>query len=480
MKQTSVRVNYLMNALLAVAGVLFPLITFPYASRILLPDGVGKVTMATSFIAYFSMFAELGVPTYGIRACAKVRDNREALTQTVHELLGINLVLTGISYLFLAASLFLIPRLAEERLLYTVISVSVLLNVLGMEWLYKALELYTYITVRSIAFKLVALMAVFLMVRQESDYVVYGAISIFASSASNLLNLINARRHVDLRRPRGCDWKRHLKPVAIFFAMSCAATVYTNLDALMLGFMTTDADVGFYNAAVKVKGILVTVVTSLGVVLLPRSAYYVEHGQMDLFRSMTRKALHFVLVLASGVSLFFLLFAEESILLLSGEAFRDSIMPMRVIMPTVLLIGITNILGIQMLVPLGKEKTVLCSELVGAGVDLILNALLIPSLRATGAAIGTLAAELAVLAVQAYALRQETRGLFRDFRIFRHLLALLAAAAASIWLKGTGLPLLPLLACSAVCFFAVYFLSLLWMKDETVSEGMQFILRKMK
>ena len=241
-----------MNAVLTVSGFLFPLITFPYVFRILLPEGIGKVTMATSLIAYFSMFAQLGIPTYGIRACAVVRDDREKLTKTVHELLGINLFMALVSYVLLVLAVMLIPRLQEEKTLYFVVSISILLNSLGMEWLYKALEQYTYITVRSIVFKIIALAATFLLIHAESDYNIYGGITIFAASASNLLNLLNAGRYVSLRRPEGCDWRCHLKPVAVFFALSCAATVYTNLDALMLGFMTTDADVGFYEAAVKV------------------------------------------------------------------------------------------------------------------------------------------------------------------------------------------------------------------------------------
>ncbi len=460
----------MMNALLAVSGVVFPLITFPYVSRVLLPEGTGKVAMAASLIAYFTMLAELGIPTYGITACAKVRDDREALTRTVHELLGISLAMSLVSYALLALALLFIPRLSAEKPLYCVMSVTILLNAVGMEWLYKALDRYAYITVRSLAFRLVALGAIFLMVRSKKDYVVYGGLFIFAASASNLVNFLCAGKYISLRRPKGCDWKRHLKPVAVFFAMACAVTVYTNLDALMLGFMTTDVDVGYYNAAVKVKGILVGVVTALGVVLLPRSSWYVEHGQMEAFREISLKALRFVLVLASGLALFFMIFSEESILLLSGEAYRDAILPMRIIMPTVLLIGLTNLLGIQMLVPLGREKTVLRSVLAGAAVDLVLNALLIPPLRSAGAAVGTLAAETVVLGIQLSALKEETGAFFRAYRWPRLLLALAAAGAASLWLKWTSLSRFPCVACGAVCFFAVYFLSLLLMKEETLTE----------
>ena len=470
MKERSVKKNFIMNALLAMSGFVFQIITFPYISRVLGPAGTGKVSFATSVVAYFSMFAQLGIPTYGIRACAKVRDDRAALTRTAHELLGINLAMDALSYMLLALALVLVPRLKADRTLIAIISATVLLNSIGMEWLYKALEQYTYITVRSIAFKLVALAAMFLLVRAEEHYVVYGGISIFAASASNLLNFANARRYIDLRRPRDCNWRRHVRPVMIFFGMSCAATVYTNLDALMLGFMTTDADVGLYNAAVKVKTILVSVVTALGAVLLPRFSYYIEHGQTDAFRRMAQKALRFVLLFASALALYFALYAPECILVLSGEAYLGSIAPMRFIMPTVLFIGLSNVLGMQILVPLGREKLVLQSEVCGVIVDLILNALLIPRLKATGAAIGTLAAEAAVLAVQYHALRGEVGAFFRGYGWLRLLASLAVAAAAGLWVKALALPPFPALVLSAACFFAAYGLFMLWRKEEIASE----------
>ena len=264
MKSPSIRRNFLMNAMLTMSSFLFPLITFPYVSRILLPSGTGTVSFATSVVAYFNMFAQLGIPTYGIRACAQVRDDREALTRTAHELLLLNLIMSVISYAVLAVCLVTVPRLRAERTLITVISFTIALTAIGMEWLYKALEQYTYITARSLAFKLVALAAVFLLIRSQEDYVIYGGITIFAASASNVLNLINARKYIGFRPVGGYDLRRHLRPVAIFFAMACATTIYTHLDNVMLGFMATDADVGFYGAAVKIKSILVNVVTALG------------------------------------------------------------------------------------------------------------------------------------------------------------------------------------------------------------------------
>lgn len=156
-KNKSIKLNFIMNVILTMSSFIFPLITFPYVSRILLPEGTGKVSFATSLISYFSMFAQLGIPTYGIRACAKVRDDKEELTRTTQELVIINFVMSVISYTALAVALMLVPRLREERALYIIVSLTIAFNVIGMEWMYKALEQYTYITIRSIIFKFVAL-----------------------------------------------------------------------------------------------------------------------------------------------------------------------------------------------------------------------------------------------------------------------------------------------------------------------------------
>ena len=165
MKNRNVKVNVIMNALLTMSSFIFPLITFPYVSRILLPVGTGKVSFATSLVSYFTMISQLGIPTYGIRACAKVRDNKMELSRITHELLFINFTMSILSYLLLIAAIVFVPRLREERALYVVVGSTIILTAIGMEWLYKALEQYTYITIRSIIFKFISLIAMFFLVQ---------------------------------------------------------------------------------------------------------------------------------------------------------------------------------------------------------------------------------------------------------------------------------------------------------------------------
>lgn len=479
MKKKSIKLNFIMNIILTMSSFIFPLITFPYVSRVLLPAGTGKVSMATSVITYFSMFAQLGIPTYGIRACAKVRDDRKELSKVAQELLIINIIMSLISYVVLFVLIFFVPKFRCEKELYIVLSFTIILTAIGMEWLYKALEHYTYITVRSVIFKFIALIGMFFLVHKQKDYVIYGGITIFAASASNILNLINAHKYINLKPVGNYNFRRHLKPVMVFFAMSCATTIYTNLDTVMLGFMTTDTDVGYYNAAVKIKVILVSVVTSLGTVLLPRASYYIQKGELEEFRRITRKALNFVFLMAMPLMVYFIYFAKEGIFFLSGNNYAGSVVPMQVIMPTLLLIGITNILGIQILVPTGREKIVLYSEIVGAVVDVIINALLIPVYASTGAAIGTLVAEFAVLVVQYLALKNEVCDAFKQIHFIKIMIALVLASLLSLWVKRLDLGNFVKLIISALLFFGVYGATLMLFKEKMILEIVKMIkLRK--
>lgn len=190
------------------------------------------------------------------------------------------------------------------------VSFTILLTSIGMEWLYKALEQYTYITICSIIFKFVALIAMFMLIHEQSDYVIYGGISILASSASNVFNFINVRKYIDIRPVGNYNLRRHMKPVCAFFAMSCATTISTHMDTVMLGFMSTDAEVGYYNATVKIKKILVSIVTSLGTILLPWASYYIQQDKMQKFKKITYKALNFVFLVASPMMVYFILYAK--------------------------------------------------------------------------------------------------------------------------------------------------------------------------
>ena len=480
MKEKSVKFNFIMNMVLTMSNFIFPLITFPYVSRILLPIGTGKVAFATSIVTYFSMFAQLGIPTYGIRVCAQVRDDKKKLSRTVQELLGISIWTTAAAYLLFFIGFWTVPRMRADKTLFLIVSTMIFFNSIGMEWLYKGLEEYSYITIRSIIVKIISVGAMFLLVKSKEDYVIYGGISIFASSASNVLNFMNAHKYVSLRPTGKYNFRQHMKPIMIFFAMSCATTVYTNLDTVMLGFIKTDEDVGYYNAAVKIKGILVSIITSLGTVLLPRASYYIEHNLKREFEEITKKAINFVCVAALPMMVYFILYAREGIYFLSGDTYGGSVLPMQILMPTLFFIGLTNIMGIQVMVPLGKEKWVLYSVTLGAIVDMLINAVLIPGMASSGAAIGTLIAEAAVLVYQYWKLKDLTCGILEKVHWKILIFAVLIAGAVAIWVKVLNLGVFFTLVLSAVIYFGIYGAILLVAGEPLIKEIWGQILKKIQ
>jgi len=477
-KSTSIKLNMIMNTLLNISSIVFPIITFPYVSRILLPEGTGKVQFVAAIISYFAMFAQLGIPTYGVRACAKVRDDRLALSKIVHELMIINVIMMLLTYVAFGACLAFIPKFTQEKNLFLIMSLSIVLNSFGVEWLYKALEQYTYITIRAFIFKLIALVLMFLFVKNRSDYVLYGGITIFASSASNILNFIRLRHYIDFKFLGDYQLKKHLKNIMVFFSLTIATSIYTNLDNVMLGFMKGEVEVGYYGAAVKIKMLLLGLVTSASAVLLPRASYYVDKGMKDELFDILQKTLHFVIMITLPFTIYFITFAEECILLLAGESYRQSITSMQVIMPTIIFIGITNIIGIQMMVPLGKEKLVLNSVIAGAVVDLLLNIIFIPKYGALGAAIGTLAAEIVVLIYQCIIIHDLKIKIFAGIPYHKIVFATFCGFVSTILLKMTNMDNLITLIVSAICFFVICGIVLIGTKDTLVKDLCQTLKNK--
>ena len=458
-----------MNFILTASNFIFPLITFPYVSRVLGASGTGKVSFAISVVSYFTMVAALGVPTYGIRAAAKVRDDQEKLNRTTQEILIIHLfMMVIVSIVYIMAILF-VPRFQSDRTLFLVVGISILLDPLGVNWLYQGLEQYGYIAKRSIFLKFIGVILMFMFIHSPDDYVFYGVTSILASAGSNVLNFINLRKYISLKPVGNYDIKQHLKPILILFAQVVAVNIYTNLDNVMLGFMKTDVDVGLYAAAVKVKTILTSLVTSLVSFLLPRLYYYIMEGKKEEFQGIIKKAYNFVIVIAFPLMLFTIFYAKDCLIFLSGNEFIGATLAMQIIAPTILLIGLSNLLGIQVLTPLNKEKQLVYSVVAGALVDLILNIIFIPKMGAAGASLGTLVAEFVVLTVQILYLKDLFFRIAKQVQYGKIVLALILASMISIRCSSMVSVIFFKLAIAGITFFGSYGIVLLLTKENFVN-----------
>ncbi len=477
----SVKYNFIMNVILKVSNIIFPLITFPYVTRSLGVGGIGKVTFASSVIAYFVLFSSLGIPTYGTRICAQCRNDRTRLSKITQELLLISSLTTGIVYIVFLAVLFLTPKLRGDIELMIISSLSIVLTGVGVEWFYQAIEQYDYIVYRNLLFKFLSVVLIFLFVKKPEDYLVYAGISIIGTVGSNILNLIRIRKYISISFMGKYDLKKHLAPVFSFFLLTIAATVYNYLDTTMLGFMKGDEEVGYYTVAIKIKTILVSVITSLGTVLLPRISYYMEKKMKEEFERTIKSSLEFVVLLALPLVIFFSVEADHTILLLSGKEYIASVKPMIIIMPTVLLIGLSNITGIQILVPTNMEKYTVLSTFVGAIIYLIINYTLIPRYGASGAALGTVVAEAAVLCVQVPFVKSELKHT-TQWKDYLKILICSAVSAAVLFLVRKGVADLPVLfrfILVAVIFWGIYGISVLLIKEELVySQFLSLLKRK--
>ena len=421
-KTHSIKYNALMNVILTASSFLYPLITFPYVSRVLLVAGNGKVNFAASVANYFMMVASLGIPTYGVRACAQVRDNKEELSKTAQEILIINLIATifvSISYII---CVFSIPRFSQDKVLFFIEGINIVLNMFGANWLYQALEKYDYITIRSIIFKAISVVLMFLLVHKTSDYNIYAFTFVFANVGSNILNFLRLHKYISVKKFQNYHFRKHLKPIFILFAQNVTVSVYTNLDTVMLGFMRDDTQVGLYTAAVKFKGLLTGVVVSLGNVLLPRMSFYVKNRLKNEFRNLMAIALNTIFFLAFPIVVYFTLASKDCILLIAGKQYLGAVLAMQIITFAILPNGLTGIIGVQILTPLNRERQVLYSVIIGATSDFILNLIMIPFWGATGAALATTVAEFLVLVVQVILGRDVLSAVTHDITIFHYMI----------------------------------------------------------
>ncbi len=400
MKENSIKINALLNMVYTISNIIFPLLTFPYVSRILLADGMGKISFFTAIANYAIMIASLGISVYGIRATSNVRYNKKKLSKTTIELFLINLIMTIIVILTLLLLSFFVKKINSDKQLFYVYCILIFFSVFGMNWLYSGLEQYSYITKRSIAFKCLSLIFVFLFVHQKSDYVIYALIIVFSTTGSNILNFFYSKRFISFKNIKKLEIKKHIKPMIFLFTSILAVNIYTNLDTVMLGFICNDKEVGLYTIAVKIKGLLLSVVNAISSVLLPRLSYYLNKNLIDEFNRILKKSISIIFMISLPLTIFFIIEAKDSVLLLGGSDYINAALCMQIIMPILLISGFSNIIGNQILIPMGKDSYFMKAVLAGSIVDLLFNTILMSKFGSIGAAVATLVAECIQMSIQ--------------------------------------------------------------------------------
>lgn len=394
MKNKSLKVNAFLNGFKTFLNFLFPLITFPYISRVLSVEEIGKYNFSNSIISYFLLLAALGIDKYAIREGAKYRENKERVSSFASEIFSFNIVSTLVSYSLLFLFILFSKTLERYTVCILIFSLQIFFTTLGTEWVYSIFEEYRYITIRSILFKMISVALLFMFVRNEGDYLAYAAITVFASVGSNVLNFFNAKKICSIRFTLKIDWKKLFKPIMIIFASNIAIQIYVNSDTTMLGYLKDDYAIGIYSVATKIYLIVKNLTGSILTVTIPRLAYLASKKVKDDYEELLNKVANalIILILPSIVGLTML--SREAILIIASNKYLDAQLPLIVLSIAILFSTFSGLFNNCVLLPHKREKVFLKSSIISAVTNIVLNFILIPYFGAVAAAFTTLISEI--------------------------------------------------------------------------------------
>lgn len=393
MGTADVRKNTIYNAVKSVCGIVYPLITFPYISRVLLAENIGKINFSGSVVSYFSLIASLGISTYAIRECSKYRNDRKKLGDTASEILSINICSTFLAYAALGFTLLFARPLDAYRELIMIQSLNILFSTLGADWLNSAMEDFRYITLRTTGMQIVSLILMFLFVRRPEDYIRYACISVLSASGANVINIFYRRRYCRTRLIFHINWKKHLTPILLLFSLILSQTIYTSSDTTILGLFKGDIQVGLYGTSVRIYNIVNTLVASVALVVMPQLSAAFSGRDYGKVNELLKYSLNFIIVLGMPCIVGLNAIAEEIIVLIAGNSYRGAALSLHILTIALGCSFIGGWIGNMMMLPAGKEKICLRASIASAAVNVVLNLILIPVWGLNAAAATTAVSE---------------------------------------------------------------------------------------
>lgn len=421
-REKSIKANALLNGFRTVLNLIFPLITFPYISRTLSVSGIGKYNFSSSVISYFLLIAALGIDRYAVREGTKYRDDRKKISEFISQVFTINIVSTVISYVLLVVCLLAIRKLHDYIICILIFSIQILFTTLGTEWLYSIFEEYRYITIRSIIFKLISIVLLFVFVRKPSDYLKYAMITVLATVGSNILNFIHAKKYCDIRLTFKFNWQKALIPILVIFATNIAVQIYVNSDTTMLGLMKDDYVVGIYSVSTKIYGMVKTVLAAIMIVTIPRLSLYLGKRMQEEYDKLLFKVINVVILFTLPAMIGLFMLSKDVVLIISGKNFVRSTSSLQILCFGIILSIFSTIFNQCVLIPYKREKYTLYSSIISACVNIGLNFILIPIMAENGAAITTLIAEFLMMAMNYFACRDVTKKIFTNKDTIRNII----------------------------------------------------------
>lgn len=455
LKEKSIVANAFFNVLLKLACVLFPIVSSSYIARILFSDGVGRVSAVNNNVTYFIVLATLGIPAYGIREVAKRKNDKTKLNELFSELILINTGLTIVSCLIFIIALATIPIFKQDMWLYLIYGIAIVLNFVNIEWVFYGLEEYKFLTIRSIIFKLLSLLLLFLLVHGKSDIYYFAAISVFGMCGNYFSNVFRAKKYVRFTK-KPLAIKQHIKPLLFLSLCSISTELYARMDITMLNIMKTDSIVGYYGYSHRVINLLIAFLTAVTAVLLPRLSFYYKNDKpkFDKLMKFGTEATVFI-SLPTAVGL--VLISSQFLTVLFGEEFIQAKMILCILTPIIPLKVIGDLVCYQIMICTGNESSLMKSYLLVMIVNFVINMLLIPQFSAEGAALASVISEiLAFLFVFRYS-KQYLRFHIDVKNIFILIISLLIMSAAIMIINKLALNSFALLVIDVVVGGILYF-----------------------
>ena len=412
--------NYAYNLSYQLLVIILPIITTPYVTRVFSSADLGTYGYFNSIVTYFILLATLGVANYGTKEISGHRKDIRKNFWGIYTLQFGATILSICLYILLCLSL----SFMQNPVAY-ILGLSLVSKGMDISWLFQGLEDFRKITVRNITVKLVGVISIFLFVKSANDLYLY----VFLLTIFELLGQFSmwwpAREFIG--KPH-FDWsyaKQHLKPVILLFLPQIAISLYVTLDRTMLGALASTKDVGIYDQALKLVNILLTLVTSLGSVMLPRVANLLSTGDHKAVNKMHQMSFLIYNLVIFPIIAGMLIVNDDFVQFFLGQDFQDAKYAIAIMIFRMFFIGWTNIMGIQILIPHNKNKEFMISTTIPAIVSVGLNLLLLPKLGYIGAAIVSVLTEALVWAIQLYL----TRNYLKEVPILASTVKIIGASA---------------------------------------------------
>lgn len=397
--------NFLYQSLFQLMKILLPMITIPIVSNALGPEGIGVYNYTNSIAQYFVLIAGLGVGVYGNREISIVSDNKDKLSRKFWELFSMSFVVSMVSLL-----LYLIfVSFSDNRFFFYLQSLIIVAAVFDISWFFMGIEDFKKSSLSSLAAQLFSFFGIVLFVKEPSDLWIYILLQSLNVLTSQGIMWVFIRHKVNFVRVRFSDMLKHFFPAFQYFIPKIAIVLYTNLNKTLLGWMDSPSAVGYYSNTLTVNGILVTLITTLDLVLLPRLSNLASKGGSKEIVKTMKKTVNIQLFFTIPMMFGLILITPKFVPWFFGDKFLLLTKTIPMVAPLVIVIPLGMAVGRQFLIPMNRIGVYNLAVIVGALVSIVTNLILIPRVGLYGAIIATLLAELFVTITRFSAFVKETK-----------------------------------------------------------------------